>query len=65
MALEDFQEASTVGELRRALAAAYPSAASDLRSPRVRAYVNELMVDDRQPLASGDDVALLPPVSGG
>jgi molybdopterin synthase sulfur carrier subunit len=57
--------ASTVGELRQALAAAYPGAAPDLLSPRVRACVNDLMVDDRHPLAPGDDVALLPAVSGG
>jgi molybdopterin converting factor small subunit len=57
--------APTVGEVRKALADAYPRAASDLLSPRVRACVGDIMVDDRHPLAPGDEVSLLPPVSGG
>jgi len=65
LSFEPSQPVSTVGDLRQALAAAYPDAASDLQSPRVRACVNDLMVDDHHPLAVGDDVALLPPVSGG
>ena len=61
----DAGNAATVGALRQALAAAYPVAAEDLLSPRVRACINDMIVDDGQPLVPGDEVALLPPVSGG
>ena len=57
--------ANAVGGLRLALAAAYPIAAADLLSPRVRVCVNDRMAGDEQPLEPGDEVALLPPVSGG
>lgn len=55
----------TVAELRRALAARYPDASARLLSPRIRACVNDTVVDDDHVVALGDTVALLPPVSGG
>ena len=61
----DEGHAATVGALREALAQAYPDAADDLLSPRVRACVNDKVVSDSETLAPGDEVALLPPVSGG
>ncbi len=59
------QGIGTVADLRRTLAERYPAAHGDLASPRVRACVNDAVVGDDHPLASGDSVALLPPVSGG
>lgn len=56
---------STVAELRKELAARFPAAASDLLSPRVRACVNDAIVQDHATIGLGDDIALLPPVSGG
>ncbi len=55
----------TVAELRQALADAYPASAADLLSPRLRARVNDEIVGGAAEIESGDDVALLPPVSGG
>lgn len=55
----------TVADLRRALADEHPGAATDLLSPRVRAVVNDSIVGDDRLVEAGDEVALLPPVSGG
>ncbi|WP_057884173.1 MoaD/ThiS family protein [Tsuneonella troitsensis] len=55
----------TIGALRLALASQYPVASADLLSPRVRACVNDAIVDDGHLLCPGDEVSLLPPVSGG
>ena len=55
----------TMADLRRFLAGEYPSAAPDLLSPRVRACVNDALVPDSHNLTAGDQIALLPPVSGG
>ena len=55
----------TVGDLRRALAEQHPRLAADLLSPRVRACVNDAMVGEDFAIRAGDEVALLPPVSGG
>lgn len=55
----------TVAELRQALAARYTAAAADLLSPRVRACINDRLGDDADEIMPGDEVAFLPPVSGG
>lgn len=55
----------TVAALRQSLACAHPGAASELLSPRVRVCVNDTMVEEDHCLRPGDEVALLPPVSGG
>jgi len=52
---------TTVGELWRALVAERP----ELAALPVRVAVNEAYVDPSHPLADGDEVAFLPPVSGG
>lgn len=54
---------ATVAELAQLLAQRHPQLGPHLGS--VRFAVNEVFVDDRAPLASGDVVALIPPVSGG
>ena len=56
-------EARTVGELRAALASQYPALAALL--PRCAVAVNLAYAEDAQTLVSTDEVAVLPPVSGG
>jgi len=54
---------ATVGDLRPALSERFP----DLRGalPTSRFAVNEEFAADDAPLAAGDEVAMIPPVSGG
>jgi molybdopterin synthase sulfur carrier subunit len=52
----------TVGELRRELVAAYPKL-QDLRSLFIA--VNLKYADDEVVLTEADEIALIPPVSGG
>ena len=54
--------ATTVGELREALLARYP-ALQELRSLFIA--VNQSYADDSQGLRPEDEIALIPPVSGG
>jgi molybdopterin converting factor subunit 1 len=54
---------ATVGDLRRALAVAAPSLAPLL--PRCAVAVNGDFAADERKLAATDEVAVLPPVSGG
>ena len=56
-------EPATVASLREQVAAAHPHLAPLLTAAAVA--VNEAYVPDDQPLAAGDQVALIPPVSGG
>jgi molybdopterin converting factor subunit 1 len=53
----------TVADLRRALAAARPELAGLLARSAVA--VNHDFADDARALAPGDEVAVIPPVSGG
>src|SRR5579862_8962956 len=54
---------ATVGDARAAIAARHPSVAPLLS--QVQIAVNRTIVPDAQPLAEGDELALLPPVAGG
>jgi molybdopterin converting factor subunit 1 len=54
---------SRVREARAAIAALHPELAPLL--PRVQAAVNRTVVGDDHPLSDGDELAFLPPVSGG
>jgi molybdopterin converting factor subunit 1 len=54
---------ATVAELRRQLAATYPAVAGLLERSAVA--VNHDFADANRPLAAGDEVAIIPPVSGG
>ncbi len=56
-------EGATVGALWSQLAGDYPAMAAYGRS--VSAAVNEEFARTTAPLAEGDEVAFLPPVSGG
>lgn len=59
----ELAEGSTVGELRRRLAAAYPKLAALLE--RSALAVNDEFAEDSLILPPRAEVALLPPVSGG
>jgi molybdopterin converting factor subunit 1 len=59
----EIDEPATVGDLRRALGTAVPELVSIL--PRLMIAVGTEYADDAQPLAADDDVAVIPPVSGG
>ena len=54
---------STVGEVRRRLAADYAGAAQSLA--RSRALIADRVVGDGQPVCESDELEFLPPVSGG
>lgn len=56
-------ETASVADLRRAIAAASPALAPLL--PIVRFAVDERFASDADPVQPGDEVALIPPVSGG
>ena len=59
----ELPEGSTAGDLTAAVRAEYPR----LAPPEVRIVVavNAEYADDDQPLYPGDEVCLIPPVSGG
>jgi molybdopterin converting factor subunit 1 len=59
----DDKGAATLASLRRALVAKYPHAASTIESITLARNL-EYSEDDVQ-LADGDEVALIPPISGG
>lgn len=54
---------STVADLRRELAVRYPGVTFLLGVSRIA--VNQDFAEDVHPLAHGDEVAVIPPVSGG
>ena len=59
----DLPAGATVAELRRALAGRFPPLAPLLERSAVA--VNHDFAEDARPLAAGDEVAVIPPVSGG
>ncbi len=61
------ERADTVARLRARLAEDHPDLADMIAAPSVRVAVNqELVVDeDETTLTAGDEIALLPPLSGG
>ncbi len=59
----DLPAGARVREARAAIAARHPEIAPLL--PRVQAAVNRTVVGDEHPLGDGDELAFLPPVSGG
>lgn len=52
---------STVQDLHQHLTATYPA----ITQQRFRYAVNQELVDNTHPLQDGDEIALLPPFSGG
>jgi molybdopterin converting factor subunit 1 len=59
----DFEDAATVGELRRHLMRRFPQAAGLLEKSAFA--INDEFAEDAAPIPGGAEVALLPPVSGG
>ena len=59
----DLPAGATVKDARAAVAARHPDIAPLLS--RIAIAVNHTVVTDDRPLSAGDEVALLPPVSGG
>jgi molybdopterin synthase catalytic subunit len=59
----DVEEPATVDDVTRRLAGLHPALGE--RLPRVRVAVNDRLAEPSTPLAAGDEVAYLPPVSGG
>jgi MoaE-MoaD fusion protein len=59
----ELAEPATVASLRAALAAAYPDLAANLEHCRVA--VDHEFAADETPLRPGQEIALIPPVSGG
>jgi molybdopterin converting factor subunit 1 len=59
----DLPPGARVREARAAIAARHPELAPLL--PRVQSAVNRTVVGEDHPLAEGDELAFLPPVSGG
>lgn len=55
----------TVAALRQHIALTVPALAAEITSARVRACVNEAIVEDDMLLAPCDRIAFFPPVSGG
>jgi molybdopterin synthase catalytic subunit len=59
----ELPEGATAADARDAVAAQFPVAA--LACARVALAVNAAYASPEQPLREGDEVALIPPVSGG
>ena len=59
----DLPAESTLGELRRELAARSPALAARMKT--IAIAVDGELANDTHALADGSEVALLPPVSGG
>jgi molybdopterin converting factor subunit 1 len=59
----DLDEGATVGDLREAVGEQYPKLRPFL--PTIVCAVNESYESPQTVLREGDDVALIPPVSGG
>jgi molybdopterin converting factor small subunit len=56
---------ATAGELRAALAQAAREATGRALPAACRLAVNQRFATDAQPIAAGDELALIPPVAGG
>ena len=56
---------SSFGAARQAASIAHPALQPLLTSTAVRGARNGAFVSDDEPLAEGDELALIPPVSGG
>lgn len=60
-------KAATAADLRAALAATHPDLAATILAPSIRMAVNQRLIADEvaTPVKIGDEVAFLPPLSGG
>ena len=58
-------KAASVSELKTAIAKADPDLGRALGQPSVRCIVNEVIIQDDTPICDHDEIAFIPPVSGG
>jgi molybdopterin synthase sulfur carrier subunit len=58
-------EATSVADIRQQLSEQFPLLAQELSQPQLLIAVNQQIVDWQQPVCSGDEVAFMPPVTGG
>jgi sulfur-carrier protein len=56
---------STIGRVREALAKSFPALSELLENPSTHIAQNSEFADDAQGVENGDELAVLPPVSGG
>jgi len=56
---------ATVASLRAELAATEPALKTEIASKAVRAAVNHTLVGEDHALSDGDEIAFMPPFSGG
>ncbi len=61
----DIGSGCTIAELRRSLAAAMPEIADTLGQSATRACIDQQMVGEDAQVRPGQEVAFLPPLSGG
>jgi molybdopterin converting factor small subunit len=61
----DFRGCRTIADVRRALARLHPRSAGDLAVARARACVNDEMSSEDRAIGPADEIAFLPPLSGG
>lgn len=54
-----------VAAIRRELVRFYPASAADLEPARARACLNDALANDDALVRQGDEIAFLPPLSGG
>lgn len=59
----DLPEGGTVADLRAALAARYPVFEGRMES--IAISVNQEFAGEKSPISAGDELALIPPISGG
>jgi molybdopterin synthase sulfur carrier subunit len=59
------ERACTVAEIRAEIALLHPAAAGELGPERARAFVNDALAGEDMVVAEGDEIAFLPPLSGG
>jgi molybdopterin synthase sulfur carrier subunit len=55
----------TVAELRARLCREMPGLAADLSAPSIKACVDQQVAGEDAPVRPGDEVAFIPPLSGG
>lgn len=58
-------DATSVSDLKAAIAKADPELGRALAEPSVRCIVNEIVLQGDAPISDHDEIAFIPPVSGG
>lgn len=59
------EDLATVAQVRDSLAVDYPDLVESLREPQVMVAVNQSLCPWDQGIQDGDEIAFLPPVTGG